>query len=102
MRRAFLGLVCCWHALLWTAYTTYLTTQSLSFKLPPKAGTRDTLKQRTQVAMNMQFFNPVTTPPTTGGISVDTNTELIGFGATQPEAVTANFVSTSRRWILIP
>lgn len=67
-----------------------LTAPGISFQLPPKAGTRDTLKLRTltyannvgaQIAMNMQFFNPVTSPAAPGGISADTNTEIIGFGA---------------------
>src|SRR5205809_1618659 len=43
-----------------------LTAPGISFQLPPKGGTRDTLKLRTltyannvgaQIAMNMQFFN---------------------------------------------
>src|SRR5438105_14837067 len=66
-----------------------LTVPGISFQLPPKGGTRDTLKLRTlayannvgaQVAMNMQFFNPVTSPSVPGRASTDTNTELIGVG----------------------
>src|SRR6266536_5408361 len=60
-----------------------LTAPGIFFQLPPKGGTRDTLKLRTltyannvgaQIAMNMQFFNPVTSPAVPGGISADTNT----------------------------
>jgi Phosphodiester glycosidase len=67
-----------------------LTAPGIFFQLPPKGGTRDTRKLRTltyannvsaQIAMNMQFFNPVTSPAIPGGISADTNTEIIGFGA---------------------
>lgn len=67
-----------------------LTAPFLSFKLPPRGGTRDTLKIRTldyinqvgaQIGMNTSFFNPVTTPSTPGGSSTDLNTELIGFAA---------------------
>jgi uncharacterized repeat protein (TIGR02543 family) len=67
-----------------------LTAPSLSFELPPHAGTRDTLKIRTldyinqvgaQIGMNTSFFNPVTSPSIPGGISADLNTELIGFAA---------------------
>ena len=73
-----------------------LTAPFLSFKLPPRGGTRDTLKKRTldyinlvgaQIGMNMHFFNPVTTPATPGGTSADLNTELIGFGASAGDVI---------------
>jgi hypothetical protein len=73
-----------------------LTAPFLSFKLPPRGGTRDTLKQRTldyintvgaQIGMNMHFFNPVTSPSTPGGTSADSNTELIGFGASAGDII---------------
>ncbi len=73
-----------------------LTAPFLSFKLPPRGGTRDTLKMRTldyinlvgaQVGMNAHFFNPVTTPTTPGGTSADLNTELIGFGASAGDVI---------------
>ena len=73
-----------------------LTAPFLSFKLPPRGGTRDTLKMRTldyinlvgaQIGMNAHFFNPVTTPTTPGGASADLNTELIGFGASAGDVI---------------
>jgi hypothetical protein len=73
-----------------------LTAPFISFKLPPRGGTRDTLKMRTldyinlvgaQIGMNAHFFNPVTSPTTPGGISADLNTELIGFGASAGDVI---------------
>jgi hypothetical protein len=73
-----------------------LTAPFLSFKLPPRGGTRDTLKMRTldyinlvgaQIGINSHFFNPVTSPATPGGISADLNTEFIGFGASAGDVI---------------
>ena len=73
-----------------------LTAPFLSFKLPPRGGTRDTLKMRTldyinlvgaQIGINSHFFNPVTTPAVPGGTSADLNTELIGFGASAGDVI---------------